>query len=186
VCVCARAPPHTPPGCENAPGGRGIVGAREGVKLTPTARSLDLLRQSGYLAEPVERWLPGANLRRDLFHVGDVLAVHPHRQPAFLLVQATTRGHVQARLDKARCRPELAVWLRAGGAFEVWGWFCTGKRWDVRRVGVQAGDLAAVPLTRTPRRTRTPRQRDLFAGDLAGADRGPDVNRGSPNPPERQ
>lgn len=133
--------------------------------MTPTARTLDLLRASGYLAETVEKWIPRANVRRDLFHVGDVLAVHAHRRPAFLLVQATTRACVQTRLAKARGRPELAVWLRAGGAFEVWGWFRRGKRWEVCQVGVQGRDLEALPLTPVRRRARKPRQRDLFAGE---------------------
>jgi hypothetical protein len=142
---------------------------------SPTARTLGLLRASGYVAEAVERWIPRANVRRDLFGVADVLAIHPHRRPAFLLVQATSRGNVSARVRKAQGRVELAAWLRAGGAFEVWGWFRTGKRWDVRRVAVQSKDLEAIPLTRIPRRARKPRQGDLFAADLAGADPGRDA-----------
>lgn len=34
------------------------------MALTPTARSLDLLRRDGWLVEVVERWIPGARLRR--------------------------------------------------------------------------------------------------------------------------
>ena len=46
-CVCARAPPHTPPRCVNARGG-GVVWARghrrgEGRPMTPTTRTLALL-----------------------------------------------------------------------------------------------------------------------------------------------
>jgi hypothetical protein len=138
--------------------------------MSPTVRTLDLLRASGYLAETVEKWLPRINRRRDLFHVGDVLAVHPHRRPGFLLVQATTRAHVQARLDKARGRPELAVWLRAGGAFEVWGWFRRGKRWEVLQVALEGTDRQTVPLTQITRRSRKPRQRELFNGELGITD----------------
>jgi hypothetical protein len=130
---------------------------------SPTARSLALLRRSGYLAESVERWIPGANIRRDLFHVGDVLAVHPYRQPAFLLVQATSRPNVSARLAKAKASAELATWLRAGGAFEIWGWHRPGKRWEVHRVAVQ--DLGAVVVQAMPRRGRRAVQGDLFQGE---------------------
>ncbi len=33
--------------------------------MTPTARSLALLRRSGYLAAVVEKWIPRINRRRD-------------------------------------------------------------------------------------------------------------------------
>jgi hypothetical protein len=81
--------------------------------MTPTARTLSYLRGLGYLVAVVERWIPGACVRSDLWHFADVLAVHP-RDRFFLLVQVTTAGHLPARLAKAKCRPELAAWLRAG------------------------------------------------------------------------
>jgi hypothetical protein len=101
----------------------------------------------------VERWLPHAHVRRDLFGFADVLAVHP-RDRLFLLVQATTVDHVAGRLTKAKARPELAAWLRAGGAFEVQGWTRKEKRWHCKRVAVRAEDLAAVVLAAPPHRRR--------------------------------
>src|SRR5208282_1305404 len=129
--------------------------------MTPTARSLALLRRSGYVADVVERWIPGANVRRDLFGCIDVLAVRPAAR-AILAVQATTSDHLAHRLDKARKLPALAAWLRAGGAFEVWGWARRGKRWHVRRVAVRSEDLAAVVLEAPPRRRKGERQGELF------------------------
>jgi hypothetical protein len=82
--------------------------------MTPTARTLALLRRQGYIAAVVERWLPGANRRSDVWGFGDVLAADPAGR-VVLLVQATTADHLAARLTKARRRPELAAWLRAGG-----------------------------------------------------------------------
>jgi hypothetical protein len=133
--------------------------------LTPTARTLTYLRRAGFLAAVVESWIPHANLRRDLFGFADVLAAHP-RDRLFLLVQATTAGHVAHRLDKAKSRPELALWLRAGGRFEVHGWAHHGGRWLLRRVEVQGEDLADVVLAAPrPRRARRgQRQRELFPG----------------------
>jgi hypothetical protein len=107
--------------------------------VTPTARSLKLLRDAGYIAAVVEAWLPYAGVRRDAFGFGDVLAAHPGAQ-SILLVQATTLDHVGARLTKARARAELAVWLAAGGAFEVHGWGRRGRRWHCKRVAVQNAD----------------------------------------------
>ena len=86
--------------------------------MTPTARSLTLLRSTGHIAGVVERWLPQVNRRSDLFGFADLLAVH-RVVSGVLLVQATSLSNVSARLTKAKGKPELAVWLRAGQRFEV-------------------------------------------------------------------
>jgi hypothetical protein len=121
--------------------------------LTPTARTLALLRREGFIVAPVERWLPAVNRRSDVWGFGDVLAANPAARTV-LIVQATTADHVAGRLAKARTRPELAAWLRAGGAFEVHGWCLRAGRWHVRRVVVRAEDLAAVEVQALPRRRR--------------------------------
>ena len=123
--------------------------------MSPTARSLGLLRREGYLAEVVEHWVPYGNVRRDLFGFGDILAVH--RSGRVLIVQATTRPNVSARLKKARSRTELACWLSAGCAFEVHGWFKNSNgRWECKRVDVKVTDgileAAARPTIRLKRR----------------------------------
>jgi hypothetical protein len=133
---------------------------------SPTARTLTRLCDLGYHAVVVERWIPQANVRRDAFGFGDILACHPGEH-VVLLVQATTVAHVAHRLAKARALPELAAWLRAGGQFQVWGWEQRGGRWQPRIVAVEAQDLTAVVL-QAPRRRR-PKGRpveplDLFAG----------------------
>jgi hypothetical protein len=129
---------------------------------TPTALTLAALRRSGYLADVAERWLPHANVRRDLFGIGDVVGID-RRQPGLLLVQCTTRAHVADRLAKAKGRPELAAWLKAGGRFEVWGWYRRAGRWEVRIVAVTGADLSDVALTGPARRRgRRPRQPELF------------------------
>jgi hypothetical protein len=136
--------------------------------MTPTARTLNLLRREAFLVAVVESRVPHVGVRRDLWHFADVLAVHP-RDGLFLLVQVTTAAHVAHRLAKAKSRPELAVWLRAGGRFEVHGWWDRGGRWAVRGVEVKGEDLADVVLAAPrPRRARKgERQLGLFDG--AGA-----------------
>jgi len=69
----------------------------------------------------VERIVAQANIRRDLFHCIDVVAVR-RGSPGVLGVQATSLPHVGERVAKVRAQPELAVWLAAGNDFEVWGW----------------------------------------------------------------
>jgi hypothetical protein len=135
--------------------------------MTPTARTLTFLRQSGFQAAVVEKWLPHVNLRSDLWHFGDVIAAHPIRRQ-ILLVQVTTLNHVAHRLEKAKRQPELAGWLRAGGGFQVHGWYCRGSKWTCKIVEVHPEALAAVVLQSPGRRGRKPVQPDLFAGDLAG------------------
>jgi hypothetical protein len=121
--------------------------------MTPTARSLAYLRRRGYLADVAERWIPGANIRRDLFGCIDIAAIG--RDLAGVLgVQATTIGNMSSRLAKARALPALRTWLAAGNRFEVWGWAKRGRRWAVKIVAVQAGDLAAVVIEAPPPRRR--------------------------------
>lgn len=128
--------------------------------MSPTARTLVYLRRSGFLAVPVERYIPQTTRKVDLFGVGDVLAVHPVRKEV-LIVQATSRAHLSDRLRRVQQRHETALLLRAGVAVEAWGWFQrpSGK-WEVHRVVVQADSLDALPMT--PRRRRASRQPELF------------------------
>jgi hypothetical protein len=128
---------------------------------------LALLRASHYLAAVVEAWIPRINRRRDLFGFADVLAVHRLAREPMLLVQSTTAAHVAHRLAKARTRPELAVWLAAGGAFQVHGWYQRAGRWQVKVVAVHGEDLEQVVLG-APRRRRGKRtpERGLFDGIL--------------------
>ena len=107
--------------------------------MSPTQRSLELLRSMGYVAEVVERWVPQARVRLDFCGCIDILAVHSEH--GFLGVQATSASNVSARVKKAEVEPRLDVFLAAGGKFEVWGWGKKGakgerKLWKVRRVEI--------------------------------------------------
>jgi hypothetical protein len=146
--------------------------------MTPTARSLVHLRRLGFLAATVEIWIPRVNRKRDLFGIGDVLAVHP-RDKAVLLVQATTADHVADRLKRVRRRPELPALLRAGVAVEVWGWCQRGSRWYVRREALRPEDLT-ITVQALPRHRRGKRasERGLFDGILAPGS----TQRGADNP----
>lgn len=88
---------------------------------SPTARSLESLREAGYIAEVVERWIPHTNNRKDLFGAIDIVAIHPNSQ-GILGVQATTAANASARVRKALMEPKIRVWIEAGGFFAVHGW----------------------------------------------------------------
>jgi hypothetical protein len=143
--------------------------------MTPTARSLALLRKRGYLADVAEKWIPRANVRRDLFGFIDVAAIVPD-QAGVLGVQATTLGNVSARLNKARELPALKTWLSAGNGFQVWGWVKRGQRWHVKIIAVSRADMSVIVLENPPRKSngkyshapgaknRRPRQADYSRG----------------------
>ncbi len=134
--------------------------------MTPTGRTLALLRAEGYLCCVAEAWLPHVQRRRDLFGFADVAAVHPHLAGP-LLVQVTTACHLADRRRKVQASPAARLWLRAGGRVELHGWGRRAGRWTVRRVQLHDEDMAAVDLT--PRPKRRGRQRGLFDGpDAAG------------------
>jgi hypothetical protein len=67
-----------------------------------------------------------------------------------LLVQCTSIGHVADRVKKARSRPELLAWLKAGGWFVVMGWTRRGGRWAHKDVEVLATDLAGAVIAAPP------------------------------------
>ncbi len=94
--------------------------------MTPTARSLEVLRELGYFADVVERWIQAARVRKDWGGFGDILAAHASQ--GILLVQSCAAASAAARETKARACPALEVWKAAGGRAEVWAWSKKGPR----------------------------------------------------------
>jgi hypothetical protein len=83
----------------------------------------------------VERWIPGANVRSDLFGFVDIIAV---RGDETLGVQATTDTNVSAHVRKIADSENLPAVREAGWRLEVWGWRKNAKtnRWQSRKVDV--------------------------------------------------
>ena len=147
--------------------------------MTPTARSLEWLRNRGNFAATVETWIHkpkeikcshcesklqsvlAPQYRKDLFGWADILSFGPD---GFLFVQATDDSSVsKRRLEKAD-GPALEEWLRRGGRLEIHGWKkrpVQGKkgvlmRWSPRIVpvtmdGMPARTLAPQPQPRAKR-----------------------------------
>ena len=112
------------------------------AKISPTQRSLALLREQGWLCAIVEKFVrfPPPGHRVDLWGIGDILAVRPGET---LLVQCTTTG-VSERLKKIEENPLTLKILAVPWRIEVWGWRKVGprgkaKRWEVRVEQVFAG-----------------------------------------------
>lgn len=103
-------------------------------------RTLARCRAAGWPVQIVEKWVPAARKRIDLFGCIDLVALDG--QPGVLGIQATSGSNAAARATKARELPTLRAWLEAGNRFEVWGWRKVGARgkrklWDVRIVRVE-------------------------------------------------
>jgi hypothetical protein len=109
--------------------------------MTPTGRTLRELRRDGYTAAITEQWIPRVNIRRDLFGVGDVLAVRTGESP--LLIQCTTGAHHANRIAKAKSEIRLCAWFGSGSRFEVWSWAKRKNRWVVRKTPMTAQDIDA-------------------------------------------
>jgi hypothetical protein len=110
-----------------------VLRAQLGAVVSPTARTLAEMRRRGYeLVDVVERWIPFARVRRDLYNVGDVLCVGA---PGIALVQCTSGSNVSARVRKIAESAALPVLQRAGIKVSVQGWRKNSKgRYVLREV----------------------------------------------------
>jgi hypothetical protein len=86
--------------------------------MTPTQRSLEYLREQGYLCEVVEKWNSFTKTRKDLWGWCDILAI---RENEILAVQVTATG-VSSRIKKIMESDTLPIVRKAGVRIEVHGW----------------------------------------------------------------
>lgn len=88
--------------------------------MTPTQRSLKMLRDAGYTVAITEHWNPFANIRQDLYGFIDLLAIAPRN--SVLAVQTTSGANVAKRISKILSIPAAKVWLETGSIIVVHGW----------------------------------------------------------------
>jgi hypothetical protein len=98
--------------------------------MTPTQRSLALLREEGYTVAIVEKWNPHVRIRQDLFGFIDLLAI---RKGETLAVQTTSTG-VSSRIKKIMESDYLPKVRDAGWRIIVHGWRKNSKGRYVLRV----------------------------------------------------
>lgn len=94
--------------------------------MSPTSRTLKFLRDDGWVADVVEKWIPYVKIRKDLFGCIDILAIKDGER--ILGVQATSTGNLNARIQKSQAEPKLALWLKVGGRFACIGWALRGAK----------------------------------------------------------
>lgn len=100
------------------------------MPVSPTQNSLKWLRKNGYIAEVVEKWIPVANIRKDLFGCIDIVAVHKER-PETVGVQVTSYSNISARRKKAEGLEDIKTWRAAGNQFVIHGWQKKKNRWHL-------------------------------------------------------
>lgn len=110
--------------------------------MTPTQRALRDLRGQGYLAAVVERWIPGARIRRDLFGIADIVAL---TQQETLFVQACAGSSHAARRRKILASRDLWRVQGPNRHVEIWSYSKTSPRgtklvrWTLRRERITGG-----------------------------------------------
>jgi carbonic anhydrase len=100
---------------------------------SPTQLSLEQLRNDGWLAEVVEKWIPGANIRKDLWGWTDIVAL---RDSETLAVQTTSYSNISARVNKITESDTISQVRKAGWSIQVHGWRKVNNRWVVKVVDV--------------------------------------------------
>jgi len=98
--------------------------------MTPTQRSLKVLRELGYLVEVVEKWNSFTRTRKDLWGWADLLAV---RRDEVLAVQVTSEG-VANRVAKVAASETVGRVREAGIRIEVHGWRKNAQGRYVQRI----------------------------------------------------
>jgi hypothetical protein len=96
---------------------------------SPTSRSLEVLRERGYMAAVTEKWNPYARIRQDLFGIVDLVAVG---KGELVMVQTTSASNVSSRLKKIADSPVLPLLREAGVRLLVHGWRKKKGRWVLR------------------------------------------------------
>jgi len=84
--------------------------------------TLRYLRETNIVADVVERWIPQAKRRQDLFGFIDIVAIG---ERSIVAIQAYTCGHgrhLQRIMEDESTRAAAVAWLRAGGSIELWWW----------------------------------------------------------------
>lgn len=107
--------------------------------LSPTARTLALLRGEGWDAEVVEKWNHVTRTRKDLYGFIDIVGV---RDEETIGVQSTSYSNVSARIKKIQAEPKAVKWLRANNRIQVQGWrkIVGSRRWTCRIVDLTLKD----------------------------------------------
>ncbi len=94
------------------------------IKRSPSALTKELMEADGWLIEMVERWIPGANIRKDLYGFIDFMCIKGEET---LAIQCTSWANVSSRVKKIETSDTINQVRVAGWKIWVIGW-----KWDVK------------------------------------------------------
>jgi len=99
--------------------------------VSPTQRSLKLLRDEGYFCAVAEYWNSFTKTRKDLFGFIDIVAL---KDGETLAVQTTTNKNAPARIRKIEGLDSYPIVKRAGWKVVVHGWrkLKSTNKWECR------------------------------------------------------
>lgn len=86
--------------------------------MSPSARTLKYFKDNSIPAGVVERWIPQANKRVDLFGFIDIVAIYPD---AIVGVQVTSGSNHSGHKKKILESDKTLLWLEHGRV-ELWSW----------------------------------------------------------------
>jgi hypothetical protein len=106
---------------------------------SPTKLTKDKLVEMGVTFDVVEQRFPHSFITKDFLSCIDIIACSPAL--GIVGIQATSNeggDHHKNRERKIAAEPRALVWMRSGGAIEVWSWRLAGaagteKLWTLRR-----------------------------------------------------
>jgi len=106
-------------------------------KVSPTSRTLKLLKEEGYTCQVVEKFNPWAKVRIDLFGFIDVVGMKKGKT-GILGIQTTSGSNLSNRIKKAIELPSCRLWLETGNTLEFHGWrklknLPGNRQWDCDR-----------------------------------------------------
>jgi hypothetical protein len=101
------------------------------AKVSPTQRSLKLLREAGWECWVVEQTVRAGKLvfKRDLFNAWDLIGIRGNETIA---VQTTTLGNLGARLKKLAENQFVPMCRDAGWKLEAHGWRKLKAGWQCK------------------------------------------------------
>ena len=89
------------------------------MAISPTQRTLAVLRKQGALSGVVEKWNSYVKIRQDLFGFVDLIAI---RGRQIVAVQCCAGSGHAAHRTKILANEIAPYWLKAGDLIEIWSW----------------------------------------------------------------
>ena len=91
------------------------------MATSPTRRTLQWLRDDGWIPAVVERWCSFSRRRIDLFGFIDIVAIKPGTD-GVLGIQATSGPNMSSRVRKIRRSGIADLWMECDNGLWVVGW----------------------------------------------------------------